>query len=247
MRTIAVVPSYNCPEALENCLSRLEQEDSLDGAVVINDATPLPEHGVVAERYCTANGWTLITNTVNMKAPYTIKQGIAASGADPDDIIFLLDGDDFLVPGAPNYIKQVYFEHPQLWLTYGSYQPYPNWTTEPHPSEYPTLVRWGRDFRNDVCRFNHPITFRRFLFDALADTDLQQDNGQWFQDGYDQVIMMPMLEMAGPDHYAFLTEILYYYNAENPLSESKLIAQKEMFPHSEQVRSRPKKAQLIRP
>jgi glycosyltransferase involved in cell wall biosynthesis len=242
-----IIPSYEAGEALNRCLdSVMKQTDQEFKVVLIDDASTTRSHRRSCSRYVDAYGWMLIRNTENMKCPYTIKQGIEASGAAEDDVILLLDGDDFLTHVAVEHIKEVYEKYPQLWLTYGSYQPYPDWTTEPRPSEYPTITRWNRDFRTDIMRFNHPITFRRFLWDALEDVDLQDNDGNWFTDGYDQVIMSPMLEMAGADHYAFLDEVLYYYYAKNPLSEWRLIEAEELIPHASQVRDRPKKELLIR-
>lgn len=246
-----IIPTYNGAVEVERCISYLgiqELSDSKFNVVVVDDASGEPQHRDVCDRYCARFGYTLVRNTQNMKAPYTIKQGIEASGAAEDDIIFLLDGDDLLPPWALGRIDAYYERYPQIWLTYGNYQPYPNgWTTEAPASEYPTLVRWERTFRTDgAMRFNHPITFRRFLWDQLSDADLQDDEGVWFTNGYDQVIMMPMLEMAAPDHYAMLDEVLYYYNSENPISEWRLIAQDRLTPRASQVLARPQKPQLIR-
>lgn len=217
------------------------------GVTIIDDASTMPEMGGVALAYLARfPHWKFERNFDNMKAPYTIMQGIEMSEMDDDDVVFLCDGDDFLLDTAVERIQNVYARYPDLWLTYGSYQPYPDWTTEPHPSEYPTLVRREREFRRDIQRFNHPLTFRKFLWDALDDADLQDDDGEWFTDGYDQVIMLPMLEMAAPDHYAFLDEVIYYYNAENPISESRLIEEEKLVPRAHQVLARPKKEQLIR-
>ena len=34
--------------------------------------------------------------------------------------------------------------------------------------------------------------------------------------------MFPMLEMATDEHYEFIDDILYVYNAENPINEHKV-------------------------
>lgn len=246
-----IVPTYSRSDDLERCLSYLGIQDLPQDqfkVVIVDDATGETRHREVCERFVLRCGYTLVRNTKNMKAPHTIKQGIEASGAEEDDIVFLLDGDDLLPPWALSRVAAYYERYPQIWLTYGNYQPHPNgWTTEAPATEYPTLVRWERSFRSsDVNRFNHPLTFRRFLWDALDDADLQDDDGDWFTDGYDQVLMMPMLEMASPDHYAMLDEVLYYYNSENPISEWRLAAQERLVPRAAQVRARPKKPQLHR-
>lgn len=246
-----IIPTYNRAADFERCLAYLglqELPSDQFKVVIVDDASTEAQHREVCDRFSERCGYAVVRNAYNMKAPYTLKQGIEASGADEDDIIFLLDGDDILPPWALSRIAVYYERYPQIWLTYGNYQPHPNgWTTETPASEYPTLTRWERTFRTEgMSRFNHPLTFKRFLWDQLADADLQDDRGAWFTDGYDQVIMMPMLEMASPDHYAMLDEPLYYYNSENPLSEWRLVAQERLMPRSAQVLTRPQKPQLVR-
>ena len=34
--------------------------------------------------------------------------------------------------------------------------------------------------------------------------------------------MYPMVEMAGPSHYKFMTDINYIYNEDNPLNDHKV-------------------------
>lgn len=248
-----IVPTYNRSQDIERCLASIEVQDLVRNrynVVIVDDASTETLHHEVCDVRSQRQGYTLVRNKKNMKCPYTIKQGIEASNAAVDDIIFMLDGDDFLPPWALSRLETYYSNYPQIWLTYGSYQPHPfGWRTEAPASEYPTLVRWNRDFRAAgaaAMRFNHPLTFKRFLWDELTDADLQDEDGCWFTDGYDQVIMLPMLEMAAPDHYAMLEEVLYYYNSENPESESQLVRQNRMVPRASQVLTRSKKPQLVR-
>lgn len=239
-----IVPSYDCPEYLERCMRYLTCQDlplNEYRAVVIDDASPDPRHGQVMHQWCNRYGWKTITNSVNRCAPYTIMQGIEESGAGPDDIIFLLDGDDCVPSDGLAVITEIYAEAPETLLTYGQFWPDPYTGTETLASEYPTLVRRRRDFRTqDTNRFNHPITFRRRLWDALDPADLQDDNGEWFRAAYDVAIIIPMLEMAGPDRYVFNDRSAYIYNATNPASEWLTKAEAGNEVHRI-VRSRPKK------
>lgn len=240
-----VVPSYNTPECLAQCLFSVEHQkfDEPFNVIVIDDASPDPEQSVVMRQWCEPRGWTHITNDQNLCAPYTIFQGIGASGARPDDVIVLLDGDDRLAANALDTISRIYAVSPDIWLTYGNYLPIPD---QGHTlaSDYPTLVRWNRDFRSHPkIRFNHPITFRRHLWDRLDEADLQDDHGAWFRAAYDVAIIIPMLEMAGPDRYVFCDEQMYLYNAANPLSECDTKPAEGDEVHRI-VRSRPKKPML---
>lgn len=104
--------------------------------------------------------------------------------------------------------------------TYGNYAPYPHDTGQTPATAYPPDVVARRAFRSAGSLFNHPLTFRQHLWDALSPADLQTNDGRWYRGGYDRAIMIPMLEMSAPDHFRFLDRTLYSYNAVNPISDS---------------------------
>ena len=56
--------------------------------------------------------------------------------------------------------------------------------------------------------------------------------------------MFPMLEMAGEEHYRFMSEINYIYNETNPINEHKV----DMFmvnKHANDIRSKQSYKKLI--
>lgn len=124
---------------------------------------------------------------------------------DKNDIVAMLDGDDWLShPEALAYVQSLYNKDPDLWLTYGSFvfsdgrpgfaAPYPHGNFRQHP--------WLA---------THLKTFRAGLFQKIKKEDLQV-NGEWQRLVWDTAIMYPMLEMAGPDRILFIEDILYVYN-----------------------------------
>jgi hypothetical protein len=56
------------------------------------------------------------------------------------------------------------------------------------------------------------------LFQQLDDSDFQDDSGRWLQAGPDSALMMPCMELAG-DRIKVLSEVLYIYNSDNPISD----------------------------
>lgn len=238
-----VVPSYNCIDFIERCLTSLDgQTRRPDRVVVIDDASTQPGYAKLTESLCSQYGFTYHRNDDNLKCPYNIKLGIELLNPPENEVIFLLDGDDFLPDNALERIAQVY-EDDSVWLTYGNYKPWPRNTGQTLASQYEPQVIRRREFRTAPSHFNHPITFRRFLFDHLQDADLQTDDGRWFTGGYDRVIMAPFLEMAS-NNYMFIDEPLYFYNARNPLSDVKVNL--DLINESDQVLSRSKKRRLSR-
>lgn len=231
MNIHVLVPSYNCVEWIERTLDSIDAQDHAPAQVlVVDDASTDPSYEPTARRLCEQLGYRYHRNTENRKCPYNLRLGIdvlAEGGVEPDDVIFLLDGDDFL-PHAQVFsrIAEVYAD-PHIWLTYGNYEPYPHNTGQVLAHNYPASVIQNRSFRTGSACFNHPLTFRKHLWDHVADADMQTDDGRWFTGGYDMVIMSPMLELATPKqgrtpHWLFLDETLYAYNAINPLSDATI-------------------------
>ena len=56
--------------------------------------------------------------------------------------------------------------------------------------------------------------------------------------------MYPMLEMSGEEHYRFMTEINYVYNAENPINEHK-VDMSMVNDHANRIRSKSPYSRLV--
>lgn len=247
-----LVPSYNCTPWIERCLASVAQQNVLPAKVlVIDDASPDPHYLPEVKSACDRYGFHLHRNDVNRKCPYNLRLGIDMLDPGPDDVIFLLDGDDFLPHTAVlQRIAEVYAD-PEVWLTYGNYVPHPHNTGQNLAVMYPDQIVADRSFRTGPACFNHPLTFRKHLWDHVTDADMQTRDGRWFTGGYDMVIMSPMLELATPygtrrgggrSHWRFLGETLYAYNAINPLSDSSINV--HLVEESREMMRRPKKEPL---
>lgn len=218
-----LIPSYNCGEWIERCLESVSlQEDAPVKVLVIDDASDETGYAEETLGYCLDRGYMYLRNDKNEKCPYNLWLGAKILNPAPEDVIFLLDGDDFLPHEHVFSRYQEVYADPNVWMTYGNYEPYPEDTGQTPASAYPPHVIRKRDFRRAGNLFNHPITFRRFLFDEIREQDLQKSNGDWFRGGYDYAIIVPMLEMATGAHFRFLDEVLYEYNAVNPISDSRV-------------------------
>lgn len=238
-----LVPSYNCGEWIERCLESVAMQTVRpDRVLIIDDASTDLDYSTLALDLAIQHGFAFHRNEHNFKCPYNIWMGVKMLDVAAQDVIFLLDGDDFLPNEKVLERFEEIYSDPDVWLTYGNYKPYPYDTGQTLASAYDKQCIEHRDFRTAGQKFNHPITFRKFLFDKILEEDLQKKDGQWFTGGYDYAIMVPMLEMCGGEHYRFVNETLYYYNAVNPISDS--IVNKELVWETEELLYRPKKEKL---
>jgi hypothetical protein len=145
-----------------------------------------------------------------------IVKGIRLSDASPEDVIVTLDGDDYLVfVNCLSHLKTFYNNN--VWMTYGQYFP---------------LSGIYRDFCRPVTdSFNyrksgdwhtsHLRTFRRWLWDSIKDSDLRDNEGNYFKVAWDRAFMYPLIEMAG-SHAFFIPKVMYMYNDLNPASDMYL-------------------------
>ena len=222
-----IVPYYNCHEYLDRCLgSVMDQTHKKLNVVLIDDASSDGGSGS-GEDIANKSGWTYHRNDENMKCPHNIWLGVQKTGAHPQDVIFLLDGDDYLPHERVLARTAELFAEADTWMTYGQYMANPpDWRCTPAVPP-PHRAVFERNFRQINIFFNHPIVFRRFLFDAIPLEEFKDNEGNWFQVGYDRAIFYPMIELATsyPQwkkqelHWQFINEVSYVYNSENPISD----------------------------
>lgn len=145
---------------------------------------------------------------------------------DPNTIVMLLDGDDFLV-NLPDVFDRINNLHQRgKEFTYGSC-----WSMADDiplvAQPYPRAVRQARAFR--LHRFTwgipytHLRTFRRRLLDGVPDSLFQHDNGDWFGAGGDVATFYNIIEQVeDPDAIHAVPDMLVNYNDMNPQNDYKV-------------------------
>ena len=132
------------------------------------------------------------------------------------DVLIEVDGDDYLPdPDVFTRISKVY-EDPDVWIANGSLI---------YSNGAPGFAQRQEDFdtlRTGRFTASHIRTWRAFLWRAIKEEDLRDENGDYWQWSGDVCFMFPMLEMAGPKHYRFMNDINYIYNGDNPINEHKV-------------------------
>lgn len=138
-------------------------------------------------------------------------------------IIITLDGDDWFPNNRVlNIINSIYNKY-DCWMTYGTYEEFPYRDVSYHYHEYPLEVRENKTFRNYKWLASHLRTFRRELFLKINEEDLKDpETGDYVSMAPDLSFQFPMLEMCGVDKSRYIPNILYVYNRENPMNESKI-------------------------
>ena len=154
----------------------------------------------------------IVLNERRLWAMENVVRAVARSGHDPEDIIIVVDGDDWLAtPRALATIAAAY-EDDECWMTYGT------WVS----SVDPVQRGWGPyppetdDFRTASWHGTAVRTWKRWLWDLIDDHDLRDVDGNYFRIVEDRAYMLPMLEMATTRRARHIEETLLVYNRDNP-------------------------------
>lgn len=183
----------------------------------------------------------IIRNKTNQKALHNLYDAIHSCR--DEEIIVLLDGDDWFAHA--NVLKELnsYYNDPFVWLTYGQYVTYPNYEMgicrEPIFKSYlkkGNLRKVGLFSKDTDWFFSHLRTFYAGLFKKIKKEDLLYQ-GEFFPSAWDLAILFPMCEMAR-EHVIFIPKVLYIYNRETPFNDDKLRA-KEQYELNKYIRSLP--------
>lgn len=154
----------------------------------------------------------------------------------PETIVVWLDGDDWLFRNDALRIVQQIHDGGAL-ITFGQYI-----TSDGAPGHCQAYAR--NDYRREPWYASHLKTFRAELFQRLAPEDLQLD-GEWLPLAVDIAVMIPMLEMAGPDRVIFCQDVLAVYHTASSFEASATPEERAREKHVEaRVRAKAKKDRI---
>ena len=222
-----VTTSYNCGDYIGRSLASLEgQTYSHYEACIVDDASTDPRMRPTIEEYARRNGWKALFNQENRKGMATMIQAIEALECEEEDVIVILDGDDWLFNEyVLEKVAKVY-EEGDVWLTYGQSVKYRLGMLGCAALPKPRWVK-KRLYRKRRWLFTHLRTFKAFLWNSIRDEDLRGPDGEYWSATSDMATMFPMMEMAG-NRFRCLKEIHYVYNDGNPLSDFKAFSEEQM-------------------
>ena len=145
--------------------------------------------------------------------------------AEENDIIILLDGDDFLInnPTIFKYYNQLYHEGTEF--TYGSM-----WSLVDNipliAQDYPEKVKKDKSYRKHLFNWKIPYTHLRTFLGKYAyklDPGKFKTPGKGFMmSGADNPLFYELIEMVPPEKIKAVKEIMVLYNDINPLNDYKV-------------------------
>ena len=173
---------------------------------------------LIQENESLADRIQVIRNETNKKALANLYRCVSESK--PGSIIVALDGDDWLGNRFVLRTLNEVYQNPKVWITAGSYiESVGGKVVRPKVSD----DYWDGNIRHKEWSFSHLRTFKRELFLSINKEDMMDSvDGDFYKFTWDRVIMYPMIEMAGRNHFKPVMNINYVYNRENPLAVDRV-------------------------
>jgi hypothetical protein len=227
-----VVPVYNSRSWIGKCLKSIqEQTVGSFRCVVIDDNSSDDTFYAAQEAVAGDDRFTVVRNPQRSGALANIIRGIEMTNPEPSDVIVTVDGDDWLAhPRVFERLAHSYADK-RCQLTYGQF-----WQVNRKETgwcvDYPAEVKRRRSFRHFNWIATHLRTFRYRLWRRIHRKDLlDPETGKPWEMSWDVAMMVPMLEMCGPNEFQFIPEVLYCYNDGNPLNDHKVDRSKQIDMH----------------
>jgi glycosyltransferase involved in cell wall biosynthesis len=227
-----ITPFYNPGEFLENCVSSLitQRYDNFQ-VIFVDDCSTDGSYDKLPKD---DDRFKIIRNDIRKTALENIHDAIM-NHCDKDDIVVLVDGDDWLPnKGVLGYIND-FFNQTNCWIMYGQ----ASWTdgrkgiARPYENE-----QEFNNMRKKPFYISHIRCFRAGLYQKIKEQDpnfscLKDKQGEFYKMTYDVAIMYPIMELAGFEKTKYNDTVLYIYNRHNPISDDKVNWQLQYSIHQE--------------
>tara|TARA_R100000234_G_C5000243_1_gene180003 strand:+ start:74 stop:817 length:744 start_codon:yes stop_codon:yes gene_type:complete len=234
-----IVPFHNVEKwILYNIRSVKLQEHKDYECILVSDGTTDSTISIIEKEIDGDDRFKLVFNPQRTGALGSTYYGIEQAEPSEEDIIVILDGDDwFFNKDSLRKLNNAYIEN-SCWMTYGSYVEYPSGDRGKFSRQIPTHIIENSSYRRSPWMTSHLRTFKYKLWRRIKKEDLQNQEGKFYPMCGDFPVVLPMLEMSGKrSHY--VDDVLLVYNRSNPANEDKINHQLQLSIEAE-VRSKPK-------
>ena len=209
---------FNAEKYIERCLYSIMSQTFKDFKCYITDDMSTDNSADLVKKIIKEDDrFVLIENKEKYYQPGNYDQVIRNNNnIDDYEVCVEVDGDDWLPDSKTlERINNVYND-PNVWIANGSFR-YSNGM-----SGFSKKQLNFESIRTQRFTASHIRTWRAFLWRNIKEEDLKDDNGVYWKVAGDLAFMYPMLEMAGQEHYKYMTDVNYVYNEQNPLNDHKV-------------------------
>lgn len=230
-RKITVVsPVWNAEDYIEKHILSVATQDYDDWEhIIVDDASTddtvrIAEETILKLPFEIQKKFTIIKNKTNIGC-ISNQMIVFNEYVNADDIVVLLDGDDWLVNNNTifKYLNDIYSQGYKF--TYGSC-----WSLVDNiplvAQDYPTEVKANKSYRTYHFNWKIPYTHLRTasgrLFSNLDSNHFKTSEGGWMKSGADNPLFYALIEQVEPHEIFVNKEIIMNYNDLNPLNDYKV-------------------------
>lgn len=235
---VFIVPVYNSESWISHALKSIkDQKKQRWRCYVGDDISTDKTFNNAKELIGDDPRFVLVKNEEKKYALKNISDLVDLAAPEDDEVIVILDGDDWL---SNKYVLDVldkHYDNGSL-VTYGSFIEFPTGRIGQESSKYADEVVVENSFRDDTWRASHLKTLKFKVWKNIDKRDFLNSTGEYFKSSYDQAIMLPALEMAG-EKSSYVKEVLCVYNVGNPNAVNKT-AQEQQHKNMLEIRAKNK-------
>jgi glycosyltransferase involved in cell wall biosynthesis len=214
---IILTTLYNAERYIEKCIYSIMGQDFQDFKCYITDDMSTDNSIDVVKKVIEGDKrFVLIENKKKLFQPGNYDQIIRGDyGIDDEEIIVEVDGDDWLPDSKVFDRIMKTYEDKNVWIANGSFK------YSDGRAGFAAPPKNISNIRNENFTASHLRTWKAFLWRAIDQNYLKDENGEYWEVAGDLAFMYPMIEMAGYENYKFMPEINYIYNEDNPINDHK--------------------------
>lgn len=222
-RFVFITPFYNVEKWINLCINSVYKQSYNNYVHYLIDDMSTDKSSDKIENFIKGkNNFHLIKNKQKKYALKNIYDTLRDKNINQDDIIIILDGDDWLANSEVLKRLNKEYENTDCLMTYGSYIEYPSLTRGKFSKQIPDRVIEQQSYRKNQWMSSHLRTFRYKLWNNINKEDfINNKTGNFIKAAWDLAFVFPMLEMCGKRAH-YIDDILYVYNRTNPLNEDKI-------------------------
>jgi len=215
-----LIRGRNCRKYIGKCLRSLARQSVDWRAVLILDA---PSDGVdeavpeILKTLDIEDRVIVHVRKTHRGLCHNMYAGLLLCKAEDEDVICVLDADDWLSKDALTVVDRMY-RKTGCWLTYGSYKKLSKGRRTKISSAYPRLAR----IRKYPWRASHLKTFKWKLAKNLNKGHFQHE-GKWLRAASDVALMFPLLELAGLKRCKHIHKVIYEWRDNTPTKTKRRI------------------------
>lgn len=233
-KIVVVSPMWNAESYIQKCILSVAQQDYSNYQHIIVDDCSEDSSVDVAKKTIQSLHESIRDNFVliqNKEKQYAIGNQLHAveNYVSEDDIVILLDGDDWLVnnPTIFHYYNDLYAQGYEF--TYGSMRSIAD-NIPLIAQEYPTEIKKNKSYRSHLFNWKIPYThLRTCLGKHFQDLDQNKFKvkSYWMRSGADNPLFYELIEKIDSEKIYCNKEIVCNYNDASPYNDYKINGQEQ--------------------